>query len=442
MEKHQARPSRRLIAILFALALLPRLAAVVAVPDVWLEGHGTDAETYWRLAEHLLETGVYGGVQGEGAQRGVPDAYLPPIYPLLLAGATLLFGSGAAAVNVVQALLGALACVLVFYVAILAFADRRTAWLSFIANASYPILLLWVNLHLTETLYILLLNGMVLCLTLTLKRYRPGYALLAGVLYTLTMLTREALVLFLPLLVLFWLIDRYDWRRKGIALASFLLGVLIAFAPWWVRNATVLDRMVFTTGRVDRHLRELIAFVTPFDLPWEQPGVSLSAPQEEASGVPVDACSAGAVYGAFLERSVPQGMERSPAETCCRYHALLRPDASPAESFSLLVACFVETWLHPNGLWSVPGGAAQGLYLLAHGSVMLAALVGMVISLRRREAWPMVLLLIYGTVTHVTQGALPRYVLPYMPLVFVFAARALLAGYDALRRRRPPEEPA
>jgi len=432
---HHEQPefSWRMVAILFVLALLPRLVAAVALPDRWLGERIGDASDYWALADNLLETGVYGGVESYHAgQPGVPDAYLPPMYPLLLAGVTLLVGHSPMAVNVVQAVLGALACIFAFYISVLVYADRRIAWLAFIANAPYPVFLLWVSFHLTETLYAFLLTAMMLCMTLALKRYQKIYALLAGGLFALTMLAREALVLCLPFLLIFWLLDRFDWRKKWVVLGSFLIGALLVFTPWWVRNATVLDRMVFTTERMDRTMADLAEFVTPFPLPWDNPYATSSS---SSSSSAVAACSAGAVYGAVMDYNIPEGMVRSPAETCCRYRAILRSDVSIGESLSLLVACFVETWLHPNGLWSVPKGALRALYLVAHIGMMAIGLIGVIISLKRRMAWPMILMLIYGTIAHVVRGALPRYVLPYMPLVFIFVAHAIVKGYDALHKR-------
>jgi len=336
-----------------------------------------------------------------------------------------------------------LACVVAFYIAVLVYRDRRIAWLAFTASAMYPVLLLWGRFHLTETLYIFFLTAMTLCLTLTLKQYRTRYALLAGGLFALTLLTREALVFWLPFVLVFWLVDRFDWRKKGMALASFLLGTLLVLAPWWVRNAIVLDRMVFLTERMDRSVADLLGFVTPFALPWENSEDALPARASASDDVARAACSAGAVYGAILERNVPPGMERSPAETCCKYRAILRSDVSIGESLSLLAACFVETWLHPGGLWSVPRGILQALYLAAHAGMMSVGLVGVVRSLRRRLAWPMLLMLIYGTLAHVTRGALPRYVLPYMPMVFIFVAWAVVLGHDGMRQRRksPSEDP-
>lgn len=432
--------SWRLVVILFVLALLPRLVAVAVVPNRWLEGRASDAKAYWRLTDYWLETGVYGGVQGDNPQRGVPDAYLPPMYPLLLAGTVLLTGHSLVAVNVVQAVLGALACVFAFYVAALVYADRRIAWLTFIANALYPVLLLWVNFHLTETLYIFLLTGMMLCLTLALKQHQKRYALFAGGLFALTLLTREALVLYLPFLFIFWLVDRFDWREKWMVLGNFLIGTLLVFTPWWVRNATVLDQMVFLSGRMDRSVADLLGFVTPFRLPWESSEATMASLPSSSDDLALAACSARAVYGAILERNVPAGMERSPAETCCKYRAILRGGVSIGGSVALLIACLVETWMHPNGLWSVPEGALQTLYLIAHCGMMAIALVGVVISLRRRLAWPMILMLVYGTLAHILRGALPRYALPYMPMVFIFAAAGALwlRGRVLSRRRLPP----
>jgi hypothetical protein len=220
-----------------------------------------------------------------------------------------------------------------------------------------------------------------------------------------------------------------------------LLGTLLVLAPWWVRNVTVLDRMVFLTERMDRSVADLLGFITPFALPWESAEDARPAPSSASDDTARAACTAGAVYGAILERNVPPGMERSPAETCCKYRAILGSDVSIGESLSLLAACFVETWLHPSGLWSVPRGVWQTLYLAVHAGMMAVGLVGVVLSLKRRLAWPMLLMLIYGTLAHVTRGALPRYVLPYMPMVFIFVAWAVVLGYDASRwRRRFPSE--
>lgn len=425
--------SWRLVAILFVLALFPRLIAVALMPGGGLEGHTSDAQVYWQLADYWLETGVYGGVQGDSPRRGIPDAYLPPLYPALLAGTALLTGHSLVAVSVVQAILGALACVFVFYVSALVHTDRRVAWLAFVANAFYVVFLLWVTYHLTETLYIFFLTALILCLVLMLKRYQVRYALLAGGVFALTLLAREALVLWFPFLLVFWLVDRFEGRKKWVALGSFLLAALLVFTPWWVRNATVLDRMVFLTGRMDRSVGDLLQFVTPF---------SLSAENTKQGTIPTGdhsdlaTCNATAVYGAILERNVPAGMERSPAETCCKYRAIFRDKVSLGETLSLSTACFVETWLHPNGLWSVPPGILRVLYLVAHTGLMATGLAGVIISLKRRLAWPMILLLVYGTISHVLRGALPRYVLPYMPFVLVFAAYALVLGRDALRKRR------
>jgi 4-amino-4-deoxy-L-arabinose transferase-like glycosyltransferase len=430
----QARFPWRLVAVLFALALLPRLAAVVAVPDRWLEGHAGDAETYWQLADYLLETGVYGGAQGDDPQRSKPDAYLPPMYPLLLAGTALLAGHNPAAVNVVQAMLGALVCVFTYYISTLSHADRRVAWLAFAATAFYPVFLLWIDFHLTETLYTFFLTAMMLCLLMTHKQYQGKYALLAGTLFSLTMLTREALVFWPPFLLVFWLLDRYDWHKKLMALGSFLIGAVLVFAPWWTRNAVALDCMVLTTERMDRALISLVEFAAPFDLHWDNlcaGSLTPSSSDELTRAV----CDAGAVYGALFERNTPTEMERSPAETCCKYNVILGKK-SVGESLSLEMACFGETWLHPNGLWSVPKGLPQTLYLAAHIGMMAVGLIGLVISLKRRLAWPMVLMLVYGTIAHVTRGALPRYVLPYMPMVFVFVSCALVSLYDRLRKGR------
>ena len=71
------------LAVVIAVAVLARLAALLLLPDVFAysepggEIHGSVA--YDEYARNLLATGVY------GRSPGLPDAGLPPLYSLVLA---------------------------------------------------------------------------------------------------------------------------------------------------------------------------------------------------------------------------------------------------------------------------------------------------------------------------------------------------------------------
>jgi len=94
------------IIIMFALALLIRLYFLFAL------GEPPDADelNYDMFAMSLLERHEFG-------VNGAPTAYITPFYPLFLAGVYFLFGHNYIAVHIIQALLGASLCLMLYFIA-------------------------------------------------------------------------------------------------------------------------------------------------------------------------------------------------------------------------------------------------------------------------------------------------------------------------------------
>lgn len=148
-------------------------------------------------------------------------------------------------ITIAQALLGALAVWLIARLAGLA-AGPRAALIAAALAAVYPPLV-WICAYaLNETLYSVLgLVAVWLLVAASAPRARAplGLGLLAGLAAGAGVLTREAMVFFLPLAGLYLLLR----RRPGV-LAALALGTAVVLLPWIIRNYVVYDRLVLTVA--------------------------------------------------------------------------------------------------------------------------------------------------------------------------------------------------
>ena len=200
------------------------------------------------IARNLLETGSYSFVQA-----GVPDAFMPPGYPLMIYGLYRLFGVTVAAHTVLTIILLIFEAALPVAVAWLAnrIWGRRVALAAFLIALVWPtFLMLSGRLHSISIYYILIVAfcGVLVSRNMPLLRK----AVLAGVLAGLfTCFRSEGYVLALPAAFALMCTAREagsSWRKAVLPTLVFcgLLGVITA--PWLIRNMTVFGRPVLSTA--------------------------------------------------------------------------------------------------------------------------------------------------------------------------------------------------
>jgi len=231
------------------LAVAVGIAARLAFSLVyWVDKPLThDEREYLLLARNVAEGRGFAHLQPDGAP--VPGEHFgrAPIYPVLLAGIVRAAGmppDGDAAllrsVRIVQAALGG---ALVWLVAWLAgraagpAAAAAAAWLA----AVYPPLV-WTPAYVwSETLFSVLALGCAAVLSLE-RRTSPAHAA-AGVLAGVAVLTRPAMLFFLPLAAA-WLAWRREWRGAVL----FALACALVVLPWTVRNVREYGRFVLVAS--------------------------------------------------------------------------------------------------------------------------------------------------------------------------------------------------
>jgi len=235
------RDDVRLALIIFALALLPRAALV-------LHFGGADPvftdPFYQRMAEDYAEGRGLGMPHVyEGAGRIYLRAFRPPLFPFLWGLVYPWIGEWYTPIRMAHAVLSAITCVLVFFAG-QRLLDRPSGLAGALLCAFYPALI-WHGINvMTEPLFIFFLTLLILLLLRVKDRPSALVGFGAGVSAALGVLSRSALVGFVPLAAL-WLLFALA-RKRWVALV-FLLGFTCAMSPWWIRNWQVFHHFALTT---------------------------------------------------------------------------------------------------------------------------------------------------------------------------------------------------
>ena len=183
-----------------------------------------DGMFYHQAAAGLLEQHAY-------LHRGNPTSLRPPLYPMFMSAVYFIFGISINAVRYVQILLHLISFWLLFRFGIREFSARMTAW-ACILFLWYPPLLLNSSRIMSENLFIPLLLAGLLFLVNCEKKPRSGF--IAGLFLGGVLLTRSSIILFIPAVLIYMLIQKIDSLRK--ATLWIALGIFIVIFPWTIRN--------------------------------------------------------------------------------------------------------------------------------------------------------------------------------------------------------------
>jgi hypothetical protein len=245
------------------LALLIRGGFLLAAPGAF----EADTDGYRHLAENLVRHGTFGA-------GGVPTAYRPPLYPLLLAGCVALGDYGRLAIGLLHLVLGVATVFLVWRLAHDCQTSDRSevGFLAGLLIALDPILLMQSAQVMTETLATFLCTAGLAALVWTTRRPTAVRLLLAGDVLGLGVLCRPTLLLWAVFVAVALssrkrrdsnaaslrcgtaaldCADRSTQPRAAVlhlpTPLSFLLGLLIVLSPWAIRNQLQFGRPIVTT---------------------------------------------------------------------------------------------------------------------------------------------------------------------------------------------------
>jgi 4-amino-4-deoxy-L-arabinose transferase-like glycosyltransferase len=421
---HFTLPYRSLLWVL-GLALLLRLASLPILPPRPVD------DTYWYVSKgnELLTDRL---PQNDPLNFG-------PGYAMLAGGADLLFGSEAAPwiLRVVQGLLGALTCASVWRIAYRLSGDTRIATIAGLGIALNPIFIIENSNLTSETLFIFLL-----CWALSIyitapgetEAPRPRALVAAGSLLALATLTRAMLLLF-PVGLAIHLALTLPWRRALKAASVLLLAYAAVLGIWTLYNRVKFDRWVVgASGMADVLLMGATGYNGPY--------------------------SVDAVYAAHNGGAVPTGADRNTIALNTvtstiladplgylveRFRqlgeAVLQPHNTTffgGESLKTLAVDWLRSDRSIGGLARLVGGDAfwpkLSLYA-AHYLALIFGLAGIVLTRRQWRAYaPLSGLIVYTLLLHVFLMAIPRYLFPMIPALWVFAAVGIVWAWEKVAK--------
>jgi 4-amino-4-deoxy-L-arabinose transferase-like glycosyltransferase len=188
---------------------------------------------------------------------GKPTAFRPPGYPYLLGGAYRVFGverdvdrARILVARTLGAVLGALGVALIGMLAV-QLSGRTTGLAAMGLAAVYVPSILVSEAVMSEQFFVvLMLAALVTAIHRRRSAHPYAFALLAGVLAGLAVLTRaNGLILLAPLAFAVWSVPRRSWRSVGPP-AVLVAVALAVVAPWTIRNAVELHAFVPVTTQL------------------------------------------------------------------------------------------------------------------------------------------------------------------------------------------------
>lgn len=224
------------------------VAAGIALRVAWIayvnvhpfDGRIDDTVFYFASAEWLAEDMTYRD------QYGRYSAHWPPGYSVVLAGAFTLFGTTLATAKALNVVLAAAACALTYALGARAF-GRREGLLAAALLALCPGQIYFVTLVMTEVFF----GFLLLCFVIAVAWWTLGdedarwFKLVAlGMIAGAAALTRAEALIFAATLPPLWLLVLPRWRRPLRYGAAFTAGLVLALAPWTIRNAIRFDDFI------------------------------------------------------------------------------------------------------------------------------------------------------------------------------------------------------
>lgn len=228
---------RFLLSILL-IAFIIRVIFCLAIPIPVTH----DSGGYNKLAQNLIS--------GYGLSFDMvnPTLFRGPGYPLFLAGIYSVVGYNPMAARIIQSLLGALMCLLFYYLS-RHYLNESLSRQASVAVVFYPVLVALSSSLLSELLFTFLLGLSAIALTgAFLKKHTPDY-FISGLLFGITTLTRPITAYFAPFLLCAQLVFYKNKKLILKHISIFLCGQLLVILPWTIRNYAVSRQFcLVTTG--------------------------------------------------------------------------------------------------------------------------------------------------------------------------------------------------
>ena len=245
----------RILLGIFIIALFLRLLAVFSQEEIGRLPE-SDEIGYDEMAVNLASgNGLSQFINGSMT----PIAYRTPVYPMFLAGIYYTFGHNYIAAKIIQAVIGALFCIVIFFIANIIYEDTRVGLIASLCAALYKPFISGFSCSggpahlLSEYLLMFMVGLAILSILYVIKKGGIGIGILSGIFMGLAILTRSEFVIFPGVLSIYLLyISRLSIKTFMKKYFIVYLFIILTMSPWIVRNYIIYKEFIplSTTGGV------------------------------------------------------------------------------------------------------------------------------------------------------------------------------------------------
>lgn len=375
--------------------------------------------------EHLSSNAVItylGGAKmilnGKGLMDYRYPVFTPPLYAILIAFGSWVFGHDQLPIKVLQIVADSATTCVVMLIGreILGF---RTALISGGLLIVYPFSI-YASLYIgSETLFTFFLSCSILFFLWATSSSRLTWYLLAGCTLGIATLIRGT-TQFFPLLapVLLVLLDRTMSKRVIVGYLGFCFCFALIIAPWTIRNYLVLKEIVPVATASSVFLQGSHEDFLTID--GKTPGFPKYFVELEDRGISRPPPGAGPVLmDRYLFRA---GLE----------NYKIRAETDPLSFIPFLLLKFGRMW------YATESGRNHAVILFANLPLYGLAIVGVISLFRQRRPpqsiWILLFVIAYFVILHWVSLPLFRYVLPIMPYVILLASIGILVCFERLKK--------
>lgn len=341
------------------------------------------------------------------AGHGYGDTWRPPGYAAFLGILFFLFGKSIILIRIINSILGALTCVLIYFIGKKIFSSA-VGKISAILLCFYPYLINYTGDLLSETFYTFLISLSVFFILICSEKPNLKNVFLTGVISGITALTKATVLPFF-LFVCGWI----WWKTKKIKNA-FLVGIftLITILPWTFRNYIYYKHFIL----VSPGYQSLAGSNNDTAMLLETKG-ECDTPMNEGYTPPY--------YSAILK------LPRMESEKVFKKEAIKWIKNNPEKFRWLVKRRLIHFWrLYPMMayMWQ------KYIAMITSGIYIPLCFIGIILSIRNLQKTSLfIALFIIYTMVHLPFAVVIRYRVPIDPYIIIFASYTIHTLWLKLR---------
>ena len=444
--------------LLLIAFLVVLVRATVFLVDTTQAGIGDDVDGYLEIARNVVSGRGYSILRYSTSAEFVPTAIRGPTVVYFFSAVLWFFGDHLWSIVIAQWLAEVGTSILLFFITMEIFHDRRIAFIACLLFAFYEPGLIFTFRGWSEPMFTLVLAGFTLSLLRALHRPSTSRYALCGFLLGLAVMARPVMQYF-PLFMfpLAWWALGGRWRYVIPKVATFFIAFAVALLPWVVRNYRVFNAFIpgsnwsglpfyegnFALGEPD-YLRHRGTEETriPFRKALEARFGPLPNNPEPADVTNAKITNKAADPSAIYANA--KGMNEFQLNQFAFHEAMKVVREFPGRYVLVsIVRCF-RVWFHHRFVaYVILGGRLPRAWLVA---AINAALLGLAAAAFawRKVPWSrpavvcLIVLVAYNSAIYAATNAVGRYSVPIIPYVMVFAAFTIVQLLQRWQSNRIP----